>query len=112
MVAPILPGLGGGGWTAESSFVQLSHSSTSSLPCILVTSHHPQEILTLKAFLYIECNSLLSKFCFAKDQCILHIASKFLRTSVQGLDQVLKRREKRSSVVCIGQRLGCPPGRQ
>lgn len=106
MVAQVLLGLGGGGWgngpqthtlcTAVTflCFTPTPHS---------VTSHHCQEVLTLKAFLYGECSSLLSKFCFAQDQwCVLHTASKFLRTNIHLMDQMLKQREKRSPSVCIG----------
>ena len=54
--------------------------------------------MTLKAYLYEEGNSLLRRFCFAKDLCILPVSSEFLTTSIHLMEQILNQCERYSPV--------------
>lgn len=58
------------------------------------------EILTLKAYCYEECNCLV-RFCFAQDQCILQIASKFLRTHIHLMEQIDLCQERSITVLSV-----------
>ena len=49
--------------------------------------------MTLKVYLYEEGNSLLRRFCFAKDLCILPVSSEVLTTSIHLIEQTLNQRE-------------------
>lgn len=62
------------------------------------TSYYSWEIMTLKAYLYEEGNSLLRRFCFAKDLCILPVSSEFLTTSIHLMEQILNQCERYSPV--------------
>lgn len=60
------------------------------------TSYYSWEIVTLKAYLYEEGNSLLRRFCFAKDLCILPVSSEFPTTSIHLMKQILNQWERYS----------------